>query len=56
MECTINKGQGQTLRVAGIELTTQCSSYGQLYVALSRVTSNKICYQEVINVIYKEIF
>ena len=39
LEWTINKAQGQTLRVAGIDLTTQCSSHGQLYVALSCVTS-----------------
>ena len=62
MECTINKAQGQTLRVAGIDLTTQCSSHGQLYVALSRVTSKYNMFvftrnqTEVINVIYKEIF
>jgi len=36
---TINKGQGQTVIVAGIDLTTQCFSHGQLYVTLSRVTS-----------------
>ena len=36
---TTNKAQGQTLRVAGIDLTTQCSTHGQLYVALSSVTS-----------------
>ncbi|XP_045456894.1 uncharacterized protein LOC123666920 [Melitaea cinxia] len=33
---TINKAQGQTLKVAGIDLTDQCFSHGQLYVALSR--------------------
>ena len=61
---TTNKAQGQTLRVAGIDLTTQCLSHGQLYVALSRVTSKQntrmfvfTCnLAEVINVIYKEIF
>ena len=36
---TIYKGQGQTVIVAGVDLTTQCFSHGQLYVAQSRVTS-----------------
>ena len=40
---TINKTQDQTLKVAGIDLNTQCFSQGQLYVALLRVTSDKIC-------------
>ena len=36
---TVNKAQDQTLRVAGIDLTMQCFSQGQLFVALSHVTS-----------------
>lgn len=39
---TINKAQGETLKVAGIDFTTQCFSLGQLYVALSRVTSKHL--------------
>ena len=38
---TINKAQGQSLRVAGINLEQACFSHGQLYVACSRVGSPK---------------
>ena len=34
---SINKAQGQSLKVAGINLETPCFSHGQLYVACSRV-------------------
>lgn len=36
---TINKAQGQTLRVAGVHLEKHCFSHGQLYVACSWVSS-----------------
>lgn len=29
---TINKAQGQTLKVAGVDLSIQCFSHGKLYV------------------------
>ncbi|KAJ8736701.1 hypothetical protein PYW08_007357 [Mythimna loreyi] len=59
---TINKAQGQTLGVAGVDLTASCFSHGQLYVALSRVSSprnlhvhipdeltNNVVYAEALN-------
>ena len=36
---TINKAQGQTLKIVGVDLRNDCFSHGQLYVACSRVTS-----------------
>jgi ATP-dependent DNA helicase PIF1 len=33
---TINKSQGQTMSVCGLDLSTSCFSHGQLYVACSR--------------------
>ena len=53
---TINKARGQTLRVAGIDVTTLCFSHG-----LSRVTSKQNVFvftrkqAKVINVVYKEM-
>ncbi|XP_054260247.1 uncharacterized protein LOC128984902 [Macrosteles quadrilineatus] len=36
---TINKAQGQSLKMAGVDLRNDCFSHGQLYVACSRVSS-----------------
>jgi ATP-dependent DNA helicase PIF1 len=36
---TINKSQGQSMKVVGINLETSCFAHGQLYVACSRVGS-----------------
>jgi len=36
---TVNKSQGQSLQQVGVDLRTKAFTHGQLYVALSRVTS-----------------
>jgi ATP-dependent DNA helicase PIF1 len=38
---TINKSQGQTIKVVGLNLVEPCFSNGQLYVACSRVSNPK---------------
>ena len=57
---TINKWQGQTFIVAGLDLSVECFSHGQLYVALSRVTSKQNMFvlandKKAVNVVYKDI-
>ena len=57
---TINKSQGQTVKVVGIDLTTPCFSYVQHYVAFSRVSSpNNLFFlipkEKAENVVYKEV-
>lgn len=62
---TVNKSQGQTLNHVGLYLSQPVFSHGQLYVALSRITSYQ-CIKVLIdhgdqeyqtkNVVYSEIF
>jgi ATP-dependent DNA helicase PIF1 len=56
---TINKAQGQSLNVAGINLSSPCFSHGQLYVACSRVGNPNNLYiyckeGQTKNIVYEE--
>lgn len=62
---TINKAQGQSVRWVGIDLRAPVFSHGQLYVALSRATSQERVQavlgtdsplpSQTTNIVYKEV-
>ena len=57
---SINKSQGQILKVAGLQLEEPCFSHGQLYVGTSRVGTKTNLYvyatqNKTKNIVYKEI-
>ena len=57
---TINKAQGQSFKVIGLDLDTECFSHGQLYVGCSRASTEKELYilaknGKTKNIVYKEI-
>ncbi|GBN60770.1 hypothetical protein AVEN_60069-1 [Araneus ventricosus] len=57
---TINKAQGETFHTAGIDVSGECFHHGQLYVAVSRVTSMQNVFVLALggkadNVVYEEI-
>ncbi|KAL1448236.1 hypothetical protein WDU94_012242 [Cyamophila willieti] len=56
---TINKAQGQSFKIAGVDLRDPCFSHGQIYVAFSRVSRKDNLFilaptGKTRNVVYKE--
>lgn len=56
---TINKAQGQTIKVGGVDLSISCFSHDQLFMALSRVSNPSSLYALIpdgytSNIVYRE--
>ena len=58
---SINKSQGQTMKVVGLNLKNPCFAHGQLYVGCSRVGSDQNLYVctdvigRTVNIVYSEV-
>ncbi|GBN99379.1 hypothetical protein AVEN_169153-1 [Araneus ventricosus] len=58
---TINKAQGQSLRVRGLDLTDECFFHGQLYVGMSKAKDTSILFiiadgqEETKNIVYSQV-
>ncbi|GBN69912.1 hypothetical protein AVEN_50327-1 [Araneus ventricosus] len=58
---TINKAQGQSLRVTGLDLTDKCFSHGQLYVGMSTAKDTSTLFiiadeqKETKNIVYSQV-
>lgn len=56
---SVNKSQGQSYKVVGLDLQTPCFSHGQFYVGASRVGSRENLYvyapNGITNVVYQEV-
>ncbi|GBN82619.1 hypothetical protein AVEN_234735-1 [Araneus ventricosus] len=58
---TINKAQGQSLRVTGLDLTDECFSHGQLNVGMSRAKDTSTSFiiadeqKETKNIVYSQV-
>ena len=57
---TINRSQGQTLKIVGADLTSPCFSHGQFYVICSRISNPKNLYimsinNKTNNIVYKSV-
>jgi len=57
---TINKSQGQTMKISGIDVRKDCFSHGKFYIACSRVSmpTNLVILAptgKISNVVYRDI-
>ena len=57
---SINKAQGQTLKVEGLKLENPCFSHGQLYVGCSRTTAKENLFVisqniKIKNIVYDQV-